>query len=151
MILPATLLALVVVLAAATATPAQAAPDGAALFAQHCALCHQPDAAGAVGLAPALKGEHWRRLGADRAYLPTVLINGLSGAIQVNGATFVGSMPAFGAQLDDATLAAVASHLRGLQGAADAPAYTADEIKAARAVPGSPPLTRQRRVLLLAN
>ena len=93
--------ALIAALATLGVSPAQAAPDGAALFAQHCALCHQPDAAGAVGLAPALKGEHWRRLGADRAYLPTVLINGLSGAIQVNGATFVGSMPAFGAQLDE--------------------------------------------------
>lgn len=130
---------------------ALAAPDGAALFAQHCATCHQPDASGAIGLAPALKGEHWQRLGADRGYLPLVITHGLSGAIQVNGATFVGSMPAFAGQLDDEAIAAVATHLRGLQGARDAPAYSAAEIAAVRTAAGGPPQTRQRRQQLLGR
>ncbi len=128
---------------------AQAAPDGAALFAQHCASCHQPDGAGTVGLAPALKGEHWTRLGADRSYLLRVVLFGLSGPIKVNGQPFVGSMPTFAATLDDAALAAVATHVRTkLHGAADAP-FAADEVKAQREKAGSPPQSRAQRVQLV--
>jgi mono/diheme cytochrome c family protein len=135
-------------LCAATAVAAQTAPDGAALFAQHCAACHQPDGSGAVGLAPALKGEHWAKLGEQRHYLPTVLVHGLSGPIKVNGVAFVGIMPAFGAQLDDATLAAIATQVRKLQGA-ESNGYAADDIKSARDKPGSPPQTRQLRTQIL--
>ena len=135
-------------MAAAGAVQAQA--DGPALFAKHCAACHQADGSGTVGLAPPLKGDHWAKLGAERAYLPMVLVHGLSGPIKVNGQPFVGSMPGFGAQLDDATLAAIASHVRQqVQGAADAPAYRADEVKAQREAPGSPPRSRQWRAQLL--
>jgi mono/diheme cytochrome c family protein len=123
-------------------------PDGAALFAQHCAVCHLADGAGQAGLAPALKGEHWAKLGAERAYLPTVLVHGLAGAIKVNGQSFVGVMAAFGGQLDDAALAALATQVRKLQGA-DARPYTADEIKAARDKPGDQQRTRQMRAQLL--
>jgi mono/diheme cytochrome c family protein len=136
-----------VLLALWPAAQAQTPPDGAGLFAQHCAACHQPDGAGTVGLAPALKGEHWAKLGAERAYLPTVLINGLSGPIKVNGQAFSGSMPAFGAQLDDAALAAIATHVRKLQGA-DA-AYAAADLQTVRARPGSPPQTRALRAQLV--
>ena len=131
------------------ALPGRAA-DGATLFAQHCAACHQADGSGTVGLAPPLKGDHWLKLGADRGYLPMVLVHGLSGAIKLGSQTFVGSMPAFGAQLDDETLAAIASHVRKLQGATEA-AFTADEVKALRDRPGSPPQSRLRRVQLLAG
>lgn len=123
-------------------------PDGAALYAQHCAACHQADGSGTVGLAPALKGDHWAKLGSDRGYLPMVLVHGLSGPIRVGGQTFVGSMPAFG-QLDDAALAALATHLRKLQGGAEA--FAATDVKAERDKPGSPPQTRQRRTQILAQ
>jgi mono/diheme cytochrome c family protein len=135
--------------AIAKAALAQGGPDGAALFGQHCAACHQPDGAGTVGVAPALMGYQWAKLGAERAYLPTVVVHGMAGLIKVNGQPFVGSMPAFGAQLDDATLAAIATHVRRLQGAADVQPYAAEEIKAARDKPGSPPQTRQLRVQLV--
>jgi mono/diheme cytochrome c family protein len=127
---------------------AHAAPEGSALYAQHCAACHQADGSGAVGLAPALKGEHWGRLGADRSYLAAVLQHGLSGPIVVNGQRFVGSMPGFSGQMDDAQLAAVATHLLGLQGRSGE-AYTAAELKAARDAGGSPPQSRERRAQLL--
>ncbi len=127
-----------------------AAADGAALFAQHCAACHQADGAGTVGLAPSLKGEHWSRLAADRGYLPTVLVHGLSGAIKLGTQVFVGSMPPFGAQLDDGAIAALASHVRRLQGATGDPPYSADEVKAERDKPGNPPQSRLRRALALA-
>ena len=129
---------------------AQAQADGPALFAKHCAACHQADGSGTVGLAPPLKGEHWAKLGAERNYLPAVLVHGLSGPIKVNGQAYSGSMPAFGPQLDDATLAAIATHVRQqVQGAADTPPYAADELKAQRDQAGSPPQSRQRRAQLL--
>jgi mono/diheme cytochrome c family protein len=128
---------------------AAAAADGAALFAQHCASCHQADGSGTVGLAPPLKGEHWARLGADRGYLPMVIVHGLAGPIKLGGGqTFVGSMPSFGPQLDDEAVAALAGHVRRLQGSSDAPP-TAAEVKAERAKAGSPPQSRQRRLQLL--
>jgi mono/diheme cytochrome c family protein len=122
---------------------------GEALFAQHCAACHQANAAGTVGLAPALKGAHWAFLGRDRGYLASVLVYGLSGKIDVDGQTFVGSMPAFGAVLDDASVAALATYLRQLQGASGEPAYAAADVQAVRDLPGSPSVTRQRRVKAL--
>lgn len=131
--------------------PAQTQTDGSVLYAQHCAACHQADASGTVGLAPTLKGEHWATLGADRAYLPTVLLKGLSGPIKIGGQSFVGVMPAFAESLDDAALAAVANHLRRLQGADGDVPFATDEVKALRRQPGSPPQSRQRRVQLLGG
>jgi mono/diheme cytochrome c family protein len=139
--------ALIASLIAASAC-VQAQPDGAALFAQHCAVCHLADGAGQASLAPALKGEHWAKLGAERAYLPTVLVHGLAGVIKVNGQSFVGVMAAFGGQLDDGALAALATHVRKLQGA-EAKPYTPDEIKAVRDKPGDQQRTRQLRAQLL--
>lgn len=146
------LLALAGVLGSAGALAQQpAARDGAALFAQHCAACHQADGSGTVGLAPALKGPHWAALGAQRDYLPAVLLKGLSGRIKVGGQTFVGSMPAFAAQLDDEALALVANHLATLQGATDRAAYTAAELAPIRQGPGDPAQTRQRRQQILGE
>ena len=137
-------------LALLVATPAWA-NDGAALFKQHCAICHQDSAAGTPGLAPGLLGAHWQKLGAERAYLPAVLLKGLSGAIKVDGQTFVGSMPALAPTLDDAALAAVANHLRGLQGTAAGTPYTAAEMAEARGKSGNPTQTRTLRRQILGD
>lgn len=142
--------ALVLAVALAAAGPALAA-DGAALFKQHCAICHQESAAGTPGLAPSLLGAHWQKLGADRSYLPTVLLKGLSGSIKVNGQPFVGNMPAMAPTLDDEALAAVANHLRGLQGAAGDKPYTATDLAAVRAGPGNPTQSRSLRRQLLGE
>lgn len=127
------------------------AADGAALFKQHCAICHQDSAAGTPGLAPSLLGEHWQKLGADRNYLATVLLKGLSGPIKVNGQPFVGNMPAMAATLDDEALAAVANHLRGLQGAAADQPYAAADFADLRAKPGNPSQSRSLRRQLLGE
>ena len=132
-------------------TGVAAANDGKALFAQHCATCHRDDGSGTVGLAPALQGEHWAKLGAERSYLPSVMLHGLSGPIKVAGQPFLGAMPGLAAQLDDAALAAIATYVRGLQGATGNKAYTADEFKAVRAAAGGPALTRQLRIKLVGN
>ncbi|PUE05994.1 hypothetical protein B9Z51_17260 [Limnohabitans sp. T6-5] len=128
--------------------PQAHAEDGAALFSQHCAACHQADGSGTVGLAPALKGEHWQRLGTDRNYLAQVIMHGLSGPIVVNGQRFVGSMPAFAGQLSDEQLSAIATHLQGLQ-ERPGPAYSAQDFASVRASAGSPPQSRALRTQLL--
>ncbi|BDU57104.1 hypothetical protein LMORI2_00860 [Limnohabitans sp. MORI2] len=125
---------------------------GAALFETHCSTCHQTDGGGTVGLAPALKGEHWQALNKDRQYLLTVLTKGLSGRIEVNGQVFIGNMPSFASQLDDAALAVLAQHVRTLQrDAQQGQAYSAEEVFAVRQLAGSPPQTRQRRQTLLSG
>jgi mono/diheme cytochrome c family protein len=138
-------------LASLLAGGAIAAPDGGALFAQHCAVCHQADASGVAGLAPSLKGEHWAKLASDRSYLPTVVLKGLLGPIQLGsgqgGQSFNGNMPGFAPTLDDETIAAIASHVLALQGSGMA--YSAEEIKAARQRAGSPSQSRQMRSQLL--
>jgi mono/diheme cytochrome c family protein len=125
---------------------------GSALFETHCSTCHQTDGSGTVGLAPALKGEHWQALNKDRQYLLTVLTKGLSGRIEVNGQLFVGNMPSFASQMDDGALTLLAQHVRTLQGDAQANApYSADEVSAVRQLAGSPPQTRQKRQALLGG
>ena len=125
---------------------------GPALFETHCSTCHQTDGSGTVGLAPALKGEHWQALNKDRQYLLTVLTKGLSGRIEVNGQLFVGNMPSFASQLDDGALALLAQHVRTLQGDTQpSTPYSADEVSAVRQLAGSPPQTRQKRQALLGG
>jgi len=136
---------------AAFACNATWAADGAALFKQHCAVCHQETGVGTVGLAPPLLGDHWQKLGAQRHYLPTVLLKGLSGPIKVAGQAFSGSMPPFAGQLPDDDLAAIANHLRGLQGAAADKPFAADELAAVRAGPGNPAITRGLRKQILGE
>jgi len=138
-------------LCAATVAGSAQAADGVALFKQHCAVCHQETATGTVGLAPSLQGEHWQRLGAERHYLPTVMLKGLSGMIKVGGQPFVGSMPPFAPQLGDEDLAAIATHLRGLQGATGIKPYAADEFAALRAAAGDPARSRALRKQILGE
>lgn len=125
---------------------------GATLFETHCSACHQPDGSGTVGLAPSIKGDHWKALSKDRQYLLSVLTKGLSGRIEVNGQVFIGNMPSFSAQLDDAALAILAQHVRTLQGhAQQGDAYSSEEVSVVRQLAGGPPQTRQRRQALLSG
>ena len=94
--------------------PVALAAEGAAVFTAHCAACHQANAGGTPGLAPALAGTLGARAAkpAGREYLMQVLLSGLNGPISSQGQQFNGFMPAF-AQLSDAELAAVLNHVLG--------------------------------------
>ena len=131
---------------------AGAQPAGEKLYLEHCSACHQPDGSGTVGLAPALKGEHWAALANNELYVPTVLLKGLSGRIEVAGQVFVGSMPAFAAVLDDAQVLALSQHLRHWQAGALSPlAMTAADVARVRQAPGSPTQSRQLRQSVLTG
>jgi mono/diheme cytochrome c family protein len=141
--------------ALALATAAASAQDsgGIGVFVQICAPCHQADGSGTPGLAPALRGEYWRKLLAERTYLPRVIAFGLTGQIKVGESIFNGGMPAQ-AQLTDEQVAAVSNHVASGLNAAQLPpgwkAYDAAEVAGVRAVPHGSIEQRQLRKQALA-
>ena len=120
------------------AEPAQ--EDGAALYARHCAACHQADGEGVRGRFPPHRGHVGELYAAEggpdgRRYLAHVLLHGLTGPIQVDGVRYDGNMPAWGGALSDAEIAAVLNHLlTGLDPEQAPPEgfqpYTAEDIAA---------------------
>ena len=64
---------------------------------------------GLPGVFPPLDGSEW--VNGDARIVANILLHGVSGPIAVKGSNFSGAMPPF-AQLSDAELAAVASHVR---------------------------------------
>jgi len=111
----ARIVALVAWLALAWPTVSSAA-DGAALYQDRCAACHQVDGAGLPGMAPPLRSAVWGKLGRRAPdYLAAVALNGMSGNL-LDGQSYAGAMPSWSA-LSDAELAAVGSYvLQGLNG-----------------------------------
>jgi cbb3-type cytochrome c oxidase subunit III len=87
-----------------------AAADGATIFAGRCAACHQATGAGLPGVFPPLAGSNWVN-GRDTTVIQIVL-HGIQGSLTVNGVKYNGAMPTFGAQLSDAEIAAVLTHVR---------------------------------------
>lgn len=125
---------------AAPATTAQrtAAMDGASVYAQNCASCHGAQGRGQTGYFPPLAGNP--DLAAGSKFPLLVVLNGLSGPIQINGQTYDGSMPAFG-HLSDAEIAAVVNHVRTAWGAKPRPAdaaVSADAVAQQRRQPLAP-------------
>lgn len=102
------------------AEPAAAQADGEALFRQNCASCHGATGAGVPGLFPPLAANPHVD---DAAYVAGVIRNGRSGPIEVAGTTYDGQMPAF-ANLSDAEIEAIVSHLQTGLPAAGAPTTT---------------------------
>jgi len=110
--------------AAAEAAPAAAGAaavdqavmsEGETVYLTNCAACHQPNGEG-LGTFPALAGND--KL-ADVDFVIDRIVNG------------AGTMPGFGAQLDDQQVAAVATYIRNSWGNAFGP-VTADEVAAKR-------------------
>jgi mono/diheme cytochrome c family protein len=121
---------------------ATAFADGEASFLAQCAACHQPGGIGTPGLAPPIASDEIVRIIGDpdgRAYVPLVVLNGLSGPIAVAGQRYVSSMPAQ-PDLTDEEIADIAGYvLVALNGARTdgAGPYTPAEVAALRATPVS--------------
>ena len=130
------------------ATASAAAAEGAAVFDNSCAFCHQAGGVGVPGQFPRLAG----RVGTiasnpdGKAFLPKVLLNGMSGRITADGEPVLGIMPAFDSLSDD-DIAAVLTYLSGLDHAPVT--FTAREIGEARAQPKLSPteIVAQRAAL----
>ncbi|HWU33991.1 MAG TPA: c-type cytochrome [Methylovorus sp.] len=98
-------------LATSKAPASKAQVSGAAVFTSRCASCHQADGKGVPGAFPPLVASPYV-LGEPEVLVKIVLF-GLSGEIEVEGARYNGVMPAWASQLNDEEIAAVASHVRG--------------------------------------
>jgi mono/diheme cytochrome c family protein len=112
------------------------APPGGTVFANHCAVCHGPDAAGIPGSFPSLHEQivGFAKIPAGREYLVMVVTTGLIGELNVGGTTYRGVMPAQ-STLTEAEVAAVLNYLASGLGKAKAPptAFTVNEVMAVRA------------------
>ena len=127
--------------------PVWASEDGAAVYAENCAVCHQADGQGAAGVAPSLAGTLARYAGSDdgRRYLAQILVSGMAGPIQTDAGSFRGLMPSFRGRLDDAQIAAVMSHVLAEWNAATDPVVTEDAVARAEAAEPAPAATRALR------
>lgn len=118
---------------------AHAAADGAQLFSTHCAMCHQSTGDGVPGQFPPLKGRI-NQIAATpegKNYVMHVLLNGLAGSLKAGNTSYMGYMPSMAAMSDE-DIAALLTYVSTLSGDASAPAFTADEVKSARATPLQP-------------
>ncbi|GBR17204.1 c-type cytochrome [Asaia spathodeae] len=111
------------------------AEDGAAIYNANCSVCHQAGGAGSPGQFPPLAGRIGKIAATPegKTYVADVLLNGVHGTIEAGGASYMGFMPSFKALTDD-QLATVLTYISSLN-SPGAPAFTADEVKAARAAP----------------
>jgi mono/diheme cytochrome c family protein len=129
-----------------------AAPDGKSIFADNCAMCHQPSGEGAVGLAPALAGTLKDFAGKPdgKIYLSQIVVSGMAGSIWTQGHKFSGLMPSFADQLSDADIAAVIGYVLKDFNGVTAPLVSAADVAAARARKPTASDTHHVRVALLA-
>lgn len=97
--------------------------DGRQIFTGTCQACHQATGQGLPGVFPPLAGASWVK--GDPHVLAQIVLHGLHGPIEVAGATYDGSMPAFGAQFSDEELAAVLTFIRSEWGNASPPVEAA--------------------------
>lgn len=81
---------------------------GKELYDQNCATCHQPEGQGVPNVYPPLAGSDYMT---DKATHIDVVLNGLSGPIEVNGAMYNGVMASFGT-LNDFNVAAIVTYER---------------------------------------
>lgn len=112
-----------VTLLAVVAASARAQTDGKQVYAKICAACHQPSGAGLPEKYPPLAGSEWAT--GDEARVVRIILNGLTGPIDVEGESFTAEMPPWGPSLKDEEIAAVATYVRSSWGNAAAPVSAA--------------------------
>lgn len=111
--------------------------EGKAVYGRVCAACHQMDGSGMKGAFPPLKNSDYLQADHERAI--GVVLNGLSGPIEVNGESYNAAMPGM-AYLSDTEVAAVLTYaLHDLNGEAGAvqPAQVAAARNGGEAVAGT--------------
>lgn len=104
--------------------------DGEEIYMTRCQSCHVASGEGIPGVFPPLNESEY--VTGDKGRLIRMILNGLSGEIEVKGVTYSGMMPPWGAALDDDQIAKVLTFIRGNFGN-EADAVTADEVAKVRA------------------
>jgi mono/diheme cytochrome c family protein len=104
---------------------------GRAIFLKVCAVCHQPDGMGKDGVAPPLGGSEW--VLADHGdRLVRIVLNGMSGPVQVQGREWNLVMPPWRENLKDDEIAVVLSYIRSKVGGNKAGPIKPELVGAAR-------------------
>ncbi|MCE7063139.1 PQQ-dependent sugar dehydrogenase [Dyadobacter sp. CY343] len=112
---------------AQTATSPEA-PKGQRIYNQYCASCHKQNGEGVAEVFPPLRQTAQVK---DKEQLINIVLNGLSGKIEVSGKSYDQHMPAM-SFLKDSDLAEVATYVRQNFGN-QLSAVSEQEVKAARA------------------
>jgi mono/diheme cytochrome c family protein len=107
---------------------AAAAPNGAAVFNQNCASCHQATGKGLPGAFPPLAGNPV--VTGDPVKVISTVMHGMNGPMVMGAAHFNGAMPAWGDKLSPADIAAVVTYIRSSWGNHASP-VTEAQVKAA--------------------
>ncbi|MFM7241201.1 MAG: c-type cytochrome [Opitutia bacterium] len=113
----------------AATTVSFAAEDGAQVYNSLCVACHGPDGKGLNGLPP-LVGSDWPKGAAERSI--KIVLQGMTGPVDVAGKTYNIDMPPQGAVLSDEKIAAALTYVRKTF-AGGACAVTPAQVKAVRA------------------
>ena len=111
--------------ASGTLTKAQQIKAGEARFTGTCSVCHQSNGQGLPNVFPPLAGSDF--LMADKTRSIGIVLNGLTGAVTVNGSTFNSVMPPM-SQLNDDELANILTYVRNSWGNTG-DAVAADEVR----------------------
>ena len=84
--------------------------DGAEIYQARCLSCHQANGGGVPGVFPPLVGTEW--VTGDEEVLIRVVLNGMTGEMEVNGLSYSGAMPPWGAFLTDEEMADLLTYIR---------------------------------------
>jgi len=78
-------------------------------YIQTCGICHLENGEGVPGAYPPLSSRlgMWSTTNTGASYLVGVVVNGLHGAIEVDGQRYVGSMPGMSSRLSSEQIAAL--------------------------------------------
>jgi nitrite reductase (NO-forming) len=112
-----------------TLTKEQQSKAGASLFQGTCSVCHQGNGAGLPNVFPPLAKSDYLAANPQRAI--EVVLNGLSGPVTVNGATYNSVMPPM-SQLNDDEVANILTYVMNTWGNSG-PAITAKHVAEVRA------------------
>ncbi len=95
-----------------------------------CGACHQPNGAGTPGTFPPLAGAEWV-LEKDPSRVIRIVLDGLTGPVQVKGQTYNSQMPGWRAQLSEEEIAQVITYVRKAWGNT-ADAVTTEQVAAVK-------------------
>lgn len=87
---------------------------GAKVYSANCSSCHQANGKGQPGVFPPLAGN--KVVTGPAADVISIVKNGKSGKITVNGSTYNGQMPSWKGTLSNKDIAAVVSYIRNSWG-----------------------------------
>lgn len=93
-----------------------------------CGACHQPNGMGTAGVFPPLANSEWV-VEKDPARVVRIILDGVTGPIQVGGTAYNSQMPGWRAQLTEEEIAQVATYIRKAWGN-NASAVTKEQVAA---------------------